>query len=449
MRILTTLIAATICFAPVAAQETVDSGELVTGLKFLDEQTYRSIPLAATPLMGDLPADVDMAGDFPIPGFQGSQPSCVGWAVAYALKSYQERRERNWTLDSTSRTFSPAFIYNQIKLNSNCSGGSHFTDALNVLRRDGVATLADFPYNPSDCAAMPSAIVKQNARAFSVADWRRINVQDEIELKTQLAAGFPVMVGALVDGRFQALRAGQKFTGTPGPQATGHAMVVVGYSDSRQAFKLINSWGTGWGDGGFGWVDYAAFRAMTREGYVVQDVVAGPTPTPTPTPNPNPGPGPTPYPWPNPNPGPMPIPLPNPVVSLGFPGVIHNQLLPSPGGPVPGMTIPLSGRVQNARGQQLTLVARFSFFQGAALFANQADPTFRDPSGVVATGTLPLPVGVDDAPIDGLFLTIPYQALNLQPTGGQNTYFLSFNVVASLNGQPVAQSAQVPFQIRW
>lgn len=37
-------------------------------------------------------------------------------------------------------------------------------------------------------------------------------------------------------------------------------MLVVGYSDQYQAFKLVNSWGEGWGDGGFVWVDYEAFE---------------------------------------------------------------------------------------------------------------------------------------------------------------------------------------------
>jgi cathepsin K len=38
-----------------------------------------------------------------------------------------------------------------------------------------------------------------------------------------------------------------------------HAMLVGGYSDQFKAFKLVNSWGAGWGDGGFVWVDYEAF----------------------------------------------------------------------------------------------------------------------------------------------------------------------------------------------
>ena len=33
----------------------------------------------------------------------------------------------------------------------------------------------------------------------------------------------------------------------------GHAVVVVGYDDKLKRIKFVNSWGTGWGDHGFGY----------------------------------------------------------------------------------------------------------------------------------------------------------------------------------------------------
>ena len=37
-------------------------------------------------------------------------------------------------------------------------------------------------------------------------------------------------------------------------------MLVVGYSDEYNAFKVVNSWGENWGSDGFVWIDYAAFE---------------------------------------------------------------------------------------------------------------------------------------------------------------------------------------------
>jgi hypothetical protein len=59
-------------------------------------------------------------------------------------------------------------------------------------------------------------------------------------------------------------------------------MVVIGYSDSKNAFKVLNSWGRTWGDQGYGWIDYVSFRNLVREAYVTQNIIVIPPKTPTP-----------------------------------------------------------------------------------------------------------------------------------------------------------------------
>jgi len=63
------------------------------GLEFADEEEYKLIPFATTAMMGSLPERVDWSEWFPTPGNQGRQASCVGWALAYGLKSFQEAIE--------------------------------------------------------------------------------------------------------------------------------------------------------------------------------------------------------------------------------------------------------------------------------------------------------------------------------------------------------------------
>ncbi len=48
-----------------------------------------------------------------------------------------------------------------------------------------------------------------------------------------------------------------------------HAITIVGYDDSKHAFKVINSWGTGWGDAGFTWIDYDYLQQMTYEAFIM------------------------------------------------------------------------------------------------------------------------------------------------------------------------------------
>ena len=60
------------------------------GMLIETPEKLAGIPLASTPAGGsELPESVDLSDKMPPVGNQGIQQSCVAWAVAYALKSYQ------------------------------------------------------------------------------------------------------------------------------------------------------------------------------------------------------------------------------------------------------------------------------------------------------------------------------------------------------------------------
>lgn len=266
------------------------AAEYATGLKLTPPDQLRGIPLAATPFAGaELPAKVDLSDRLPTPGQQGRQNSCVAWTVAYALKSYQEQNENRWGLSAPAHVFSPAFLYNQ--LNNGSDGGIYFADALNFVSSNGAATFDQMPYSDTDFHTQPSQAAKNSARIYRIDTWRQVNVQDTKEVKAQLAAGYPVMIGAMVDQGFQALRAGESWRQHSGKALGGHAMLLVGYDDARGAFRVMNSWGAQWSDHGFAWIDYTFFRTAVREAYVAKDAQDGAGPAPTPPP---PGPSPTP-----------------------------------------------------------------------------------------------------------------------------------------------------------
>jgi len=416
-----------------------------TGLNFADQAAYQGIPLASTPLMGNLPPAKDLSENFPTPGQQGAQSSCVGWAVS-ALKTFQERVERSWALDTAQHQFSPAFIYNQIRTSTDCKGGSSFLAALNLVRRDGAATLADFPYDPETCSAPATPLVKQNAAYFRIADWRRVNVQDETEVKNQITANFPVLIAAQVDRPFMSLSGATVYTNFIGPSLGGHAMVVVGFDDARSAFKVMNSWGTNWGTGGFGWIGYSAFAQMTREGYVAQDVVSpNPTPSPNPSPNPNPNP-------PRPNPAPVPAPPAMPVVTFGGIQIAHNIMVNHPAGLAagPGMSLTVQGSISNMAGRLIQTVVRFGMpATSQFLFANPQEPSFRDASGLVAVGIPVMQVTTPTAALNAVTFYIPYYALNLTPTNGAFVYTLDAIATVYVDNFPIGQSPPVRFTVRW
>jgi hypothetical protein len=264
------------------------------GLVFSSETEYKSFPTVQR-YRSYLPESVDLSYRFPSVGHQGSQGSCVGWAVAYGARSYYEYAPNGTRLDSRS-AFSPSFIYNQIKnSDKNCAIGTSIVDALNLVRDQGVPKISDFPYIETNCTNQPTADVKNRASQFRIKGWKTIT--DIESVKGELYRGNPVVVGMAVSSSFDNLRGKNIYTDERSESAGGHAMVITGYDDKRRAFKLFNSWGTSWGENGFGWVSYRAMTQRGREFFTM--MVAS---TPVPQPNPAPVPRPTPEPPPAPEP---------------------------------------------------------------------------------------------------------------------------------------------------
>jgi hypothetical protein len=71
-------------------------------------------------------------------------------------------------------------------------------------------------------------------------------------------------------------------------------MLICGYDDSKQALLILNSWGTGWGMSGFGWLPYQyVTQGLVRDSWVISGesgILPTPTPPPTPPPTPTPSP---------------------------------------------------------------------------------------------------------------------------------------------------------------
>src|SRR5262249_52135256 len=93
-------------------------------------------------------------------------------------------------------------------------------------------------------------------------------------LKGELSKHHPVIIRFHDSVAFQRHRGSGTFSeslGDPNARAVGwHALTLVGYDEKRQAFRLINSWGTKWGDNGYAWIGYETLLARSNEAYVLQ-----------------------------------------------------------------------------------------------------------------------------------------------------------------------------------
>jgi len=304
-----------------------------------------------------LPEEVDLSARFPTPGDQGQQSSCTAWATGYAMRSYYEGKRRNWNFSSPGQIISPAYIYNRLHgFRGTCDTGTPISDALDLLKTAGAPTLSEYPYLENDCSRPANPEQVRSGSEFRISGWSAVDSKKPDDAKGQLARGNPVVFGMDVSDQFENLTGPAIYDDTTSPRTGGHAMVLVGYSERRQAFKVMNSWGTRWGDGGFGWVSYRAVKQLSQLMFVMEVpeyvppappqpeppappvVIAPPEPVPAPVVTP-PSPPPVP-PVPGPIVKPEPAPPP-PVIAPPAPPVVVAPPAPTPA-PRPVVTPPVA-----------------------------------------------------------------------------------------------------------
>ena len=213
----------------------------------------------------NLPSSVDLTPFFPPVGNQGQFGTCVAWATAYNAKTALSAMKRNLSssqLSSPANQYSPKDLFISIPDNqkgSNC-GGTNFGSAMNMLLERGVATLATVPYNlTGDCWEYNMQQTWTNEAAGNrIKYWRKTEGSVQ-SVKQNLANNIPVVLGIKVPSNFENWNSSSVLTSIPGYNGDLHAMVIVGYDDTKGpngAFRVVNSWSQHWADGGYIWIDY-------------------------------------------------------------------------------------------------------------------------------------------------------------------------------------------------
>jgi hypothetical protein len=188
--------------------------------------------------------------------------------VSYYHRSQLEYRERHWDLTDPNHQFSPAFTYNQV--NGGADYGSNGADHMDLICDQGCASMADCPYDPSDCTSWPSESAYSHALPFRCRSWAWFRTRDTNGLnaaKQMLNNGSTLVLGIWcwdnilnIDSFGNIYCVADRY----GSNRGGHGVCIVGYDDTLTtndgpgAFRLTNSWGKGWGDIGFWWMSYAA-----------------------------------------------------------------------------------------------------------------------------------------------------------------------------------------------
>ncbi|MDR1563427.1 MAG: cell wall-binding repeat-containing protein [Oscillospiraceae bacterium] len=214
-----------------------------------------------------LPSSLDNSSKYPPPKSQGQQGSCVAWAVGYYYKTYQDNLDHGWDIDSDSCRFSPAYIYNQIHVGQD--EGSYISDALDLLVSQGVCSMADMPYNEYNYTMNPTAEQKAKAYPHRSTDWNWVQGNSNIKSKIYETGGCIVSID--VYSNFENLGS-NIYKDYIGSYTGRHAICLIGWDDSKGAYKFVNSWGSYWGINGYGWIAYSLFDNSERpQAYYMYD----------------------------------------------------------------------------------------------------------------------------------------------------------------------------------
>ena len=250
----------------------IETGERLTGCNLLSPVEYNKIQKSVENLNIQAYPATKFLNCPPVKN-QGSEGSCVGFGTAYAARSIMEKYKTGNAYSYSSNIFSPEYVYNQIKVSSDCGSGSHITAALNMFQLafgQGVSTWNSMPYSSTNgCSIQPNNTQKNNASNYKILMY--LTVSNTVSaIKNELSQNKAVIVGGPVDVNFQNLGNNVVYSSYNSSKFVGnHCYCVIGWDDSKNAFKVMNSWGTTWGTSGFGWINYNIIGTMFKEAYVM------------------------------------------------------------------------------------------------------------------------------------------------------------------------------------
>jgi len=132
---------------------------------------------------------------------------------------------------------------------------------LGICREDLPAGQGGWPYDQSKVFTLPDVMALRAATGHRIHSYYRIVETGQARVAKMLEAlraHHPVVFGTQVDEVFEEISDMTPWKRPTGAVKGGHAMLVVGYITGL-GFIVKNSWGDGWGEGGFCVMDSEVF----------------------------------------------------------------------------------------------------------------------------------------------------------------------------------------------
>jgi C1A family cysteine protease len=246
-------------------------------------------------------AYVNLENRFPPPGDQLDLGSCVSWGCTTAAAYAHAIAGRGWMDPSELFTYYAARA--RAGYDTRQDTGLEIRDGFASLAKDGVAPERDWPYEVANFAIEPPATAYLDAADMEAVVY---GVVPDDGVDNTISSGYPVVIGFDVFESFEDQDTADSGV-MPMPQTTeqikgGHCVMLVstpkpgseiaGALPELRYRRARNSWGTGWGDGGWFWFPVPAMTYASDFWQVTS--VSDPTPPVPPEPLPDPAAAPSP-----------------------------------------------------------------------------------------------------------------------------------------------------------
>ncbi|MCC6869360.1 MAG: C1 family peptidase, partial [Burkholderiales bacterium] len=195
---------------------------------------------------------------------QGRDGACTGFGLA-AVVHYLLRTR---AVEPDAQAVSPQMLYAMARRYDEWAGeryeGSSCRGAMKGWHKHGVC--ASELWDKTADATLSEERINDAARR-PLGAYFRVNHRDLVAMHAALAEVGTLFVSASVHAGWDAVAADGRIPWRDGSTG-GHAFALVGYD--RKGFWVHNSWGPGWGRGGFGHVAYEDWLANGTDAWVAR-----------------------------------------------------------------------------------------------------------------------------------------------------------------------------------
>jgi C1A family cysteine protease len=219
--------------------------------------TAKPVPEPEMSIMSSMPSSLDYRDSNGVSAVKDQKKCGACWA--FAMTGGLESNAMLSGAASGSVSYSEQVLLSCGGVGT-CNGGTLDAD---FLQSTGLPPESYYPYTGTDGSCASARAGWQNA-TYKIGDWGSVSASAS-SIKAALVKYGPLPTAFMVYADFMNYKSGV-YSYVSGKKLGGHAVLIVGYNDDEQYFIVKNSWGTGWGEGGFFRISYDEMTTKTQFG---------------------------------------------------------------------------------------------------------------------------------------------------------------------------------------